>query len=141
MNERIPLFLLDFSDYSNTSIAQASQRSFLRVRQALTRFYSWSFGEQLKLEYSIAEQLYTAIAPEYRLSKIQLIKPSVQEEIERAKAVWEIASQRARQSDDPYTILGEAIYEMIAVQAEASPERYDVNWGKELVFCIPIAEM
>ncbi|MEO1256109.1 MAG: hypothetical protein AAFY41_14660, partial [Bacteroidota bacterium] len=40
-HDRIPPFLLDFSDTANNPIAQASTQTYLRSSQSLARFYGW----------------------------------------------------------------------------------------------------
>ena len=51
-----PIFLLDFSTRDDDPIRAASQRSYVFVCQAVTRFYTWMFAQYLEREFPLVLQ-------------------------------------------------------------------------------------
>lgn len=110
--DRIPPLLLDFAGGGVNPIARASLMTYTHVGQSIARFYAWAFGETLRGDFNIAE-LRRESPPEYRQN-------STPEMIE----VWNLAQQEVKQNRQAYSVFGQAIYDMMAMKANASPIEY-----------------
>lgn len=108
---KITPFLLDFSDGGKDPVSRASIMTYTQGCQSITRFYTWAFSELLKRDYSL-EELYKEETPDY--------KGKVTEE---TKELWTITIEEAKSSKNPYTVFGQAIYDILALQSE-DPIRY-----------------
>lgn len=113
----IPPILLDFSDSSSDPIAKASTMTYTHCAQSMTRFYTWAFSKEVSKEYSI-EELLEAGPPLYN-DKKNLIE---------VEEIWKIAKDEIRESEHPFTVVGQAIYDILALQSE-DPVRYFRNLG------------
>lgn len=108
----IPI-LLDFSQDRNEPIARASMMNYTLICQSVARFYAWAFGKHLSEEFSIDELLAEAV-PEYKGKQAD-------------KEIWELAKDDIRtyrgiKSDEElYTIMGAAVYDMLALEASSNP--------------------
>lgn len=108
-----PIFLLDFSTTDNGPIRAASQRSYVYACQAVTRFYSWMFAQYLQDQFTIDD---LALAPTYGK-----MKPEDQKII---ADVWPAALEDLQDTTEPYRVLGQAVYDILALLAEATPVQY-----------------
>ena len=106
-------FLVIF-DEQNRSILEASRTAYQHVGQSLARFYAWSFGQTLKDHFSL-EDLSLEDPPQYK-EKTKLA--------DQLKEIWQVALQSAGDSEDAYTTFGQALYDILAMEAEASPVAY-----------------
>jgi hypothetical protein len=107
-------FLIDFSDKNNEPVAQASLMNYTLVCQSISRFYAWAFGEYLK-EYYQVDELCKIPVPIYKMGSGRN---------QELTSVWELAIDESINATDPYRILGQAIYDMLALQASANPISY-----------------
>jgi hypothetical protein len=108
-----PVFLLDLSGESNGVLARASQVSYIRVCQAISRFYVWAFAHYLaKASEDGAEQLafLAEATPTY---KNLPTTPAMNQ-------YWELAREQA----NGYTGYAQAIYDILAMEAESNPIKY-----------------
>lgn len=111
-----PAFLLDFQADDNSPVRLASQRSYILACQSITRFYSWMFADYLS-------------ANNYELGDLASDYPGYDSPTKKAdekicKEVWRDAMNRANTEESPYTIYGQAIYDILALLAEATPIQY-----------------
>jgi len=111
--ETIPPFLLDFSKDSIEPVAKSSLMTYSRSCQAIARFYAWAFGEKLKELYTL-DELKTISPPTYKNHQTSI----------EMKEVWDVAVQASSQSKQPYSEFGRAVYDMMAMEAEANPISY-----------------
>ncbi len=112
-----PLFLLDFSTQSDDPIRAASQRSYVFVCQAITRFYTWMFAQYLEREFPIDALVRI---PRYSGKK----KTADLQVIEN---IWHAAIEDHRDAPNPYHVFGQAMYDILALLAEATPVQY-MRW-------------
>lgn len=110
-NRVLPL-LLDFSAHHDDPVAKASTMTYTYASQSLVRFYAWAFGRYLEHYYSPSE-LTTADYPAYKGT------PS-----NDGKEIWDLARKEVGSSDQPYIVAGQALYDILAIEAEADPVRY-----------------
>lgn len=111
-----PAFLLDLQANDNSPVRLASQRSYILACQSITRFYSWMFGDYL-------------IAQDYGLSELATDYPGYGSPMKTAdenvcREVWRDAAIRADAEESPYTTYGQAVYDILALLAEATPIQY-----------------
>ena len=111
-------FLLDFSDDSSSAVARSSALSYTQVHQSVSRFYSWAFAQQLQ-DYGV-DELRASDPPVYEKKKA---KSANQSEIAE---IWEIARGESEDAADEEArlIYGAKIYEILAMEASASPVNY-----------------
>lgn len=106
-----PIFLLDFSS-DDHPIRLASQISYVFTCQSVTRYYAWMFNDYLTSNFSLSDLQQ---APSYGTDL----------EAQRScREVWEAAHRELQQPDSSPWTLGQAIYDILALQAEASPIQY-----------------
>lgn len=111
---RILPFLLDFSSKTGSDpIARASCMSYTLVCQSISRFYAWAFGKQLS-ELLSFEELKRDGIPTYKG------RPAEKEK----KELWDLALLEAEQSNDPFSICGQALYDIMSLEAESNPVVY-----------------
>lgn len=108
----LPL-LLDFSNDANDPVARASTMTYTYACQSLVRFYSWAFGEYLKTLYS-PQELARLDPPTYKKGKAT----------KDGGEIWSLAIRDLQGSDQPYSVAGQALYDILAIEAEADPVRY-----------------
>lgn len=108
-------FLLDFSGDSASPIARASEHTFAIACQSIVRFYAWAYGLYLKRHYS-AEEL-SLVTP-------HLGRRSKNRDDAQAREIWQTTLRQAIDADDPFTVLGQACYDILALQTEATPIDY-----------------
>lgn len=106
-----PLPILLCFNHEDRSIGDASKLSYQLVGQSLARFYAWAFGEEIKKLYSL-EDLSDLNPPEYKKHEAQ------------AKEIWATAKESARDSEDGFLVYGQALYDILAMEAEANPVTY-----------------
>lgn len=109
-----PVFLLDFSITDDDPIRAASQRSYVFVCQALTRFYGWMFAQFLSGKFSLDELVQ---APTYG-------RKMSGEDQQVVTDIWQAAVEEHREDTDPYHVYGQAVYDILAILAEATPVQY-----------------
>ena len=120
-NEKIRPILLDFSHLkpSESSVPRASEMSYMQMYRSLNRFYAWAYSELLK-DYSI-EQIMESSTPVYDRDKP--IKGKTNEFDTR----WEMAKKEALEKtseEEKRLVFGEAIYDMLALEAYSHPIIY-----------------
>lgn len=115
--ERVQPFLLDFSDLSSDPVSKASTLTYTYSCQSISRFYTWAFSERLKQFYS-KEELLREDTPTYE-NKMK----------EETKELWSITIEEARLASDPYVVCGQALYDILALQAKCDPIKYFGNLG------------
>lgn len=115
--DRVQPFLLDFSDLSTDPVSKASTLTYTYSCQSISRFYTWAFSEQLKEMYSI-EELLRESTPTY--------ENKTKEETEE---LWSITIEEAKSANDPYVVCGQALYDILALQAKCDPIKYFGNLG------------
>lgn len=111
--DKIVPFLLDFSTDAKEPVARASLMSYILTCRSISRFYTWAFGECLK-QYYTPEQLGSASPPTYRNKNLSL----------EAKEIWELALLDIEQGNDPFSVCGQALYDVMAREAEGNPITY-----------------
>lgn len=107
-----PPFLLDFSAKSSPPIARASAISYAHACQSVSRFYSWAFAAHLRDSGLNPDELRET--PLYRAGA-----PSAD-----IVEMWRLALEEAETSDEPHQLLGQAIYDIMALEADGDPIRY-----------------
>lgn len=117
-------FLVDFSPTSGTPVAQASSVSYTLTCQAISRFYAWALGEELKSLYRLDEILESE-CPKYR--------NKVSREMEE---IWDLAVREAQSADAPFRVIGQAYYDILALEAEGNPVVYmrQLGWRVGLLW-------
>jgi len=113
-NKPQPIFLLDFSGDDRHPVRLASQRSYVLLCQAITRFYVWMFADYLRNQYDL-DDLVTP--PTYGRNP----KASDQQV---CREVWKTACDDAQHAADPYSVFGQALYDILALIAQATPIQY-----------------
>lgn len=104
-------FLFDFTDGKSESVVRASTMSYTYCCQAISRFYTWAFSNSLKELFTVDELLRES-TPIYK-----------NKSPEETEELWTLAIQEARDSEDPYNICAQTIYDILALKAE-DPTRY-----------------
>lgn len=119
--------LLDFSHLSpaKSPIAKESQMSYINTSKSLNRFYAWAYSNVLGDEYTI-DQLISSPTPIYSSGK----QPKNQDGLEN---IWNMAKEKARglASENGLRVFGEAIYDMLALEATNHPVNYIRSLGVE----------
>jgi len=108
-----PAFLLDFSPDGHP-IRLASQLSYVFICQSITRYYAWMFSDYLANAF---DEIDLQRAPTYGERPDNGAQQVCQE-------VWETAHSELQQGDASPWTLGQAIYDILALQAEATPVQY-----------------
>ena len=117
-----PPFLLDFG--INGDLKDASKQSYSRCTQSIARFYSFAFGEVLKKTHT-AEQLTRCKPPRYK----EGIKKKIDDQGDN---LWKVKRGSAKKAKNKFLIFGEAIFDILALQAEADPIRYFRGLGRRI---------
>jgi hypothetical protein len=113
-------FLLDFSPEGTSPVARASAMTYTLVCQSIARFYAWGFGKYLqKLGYNY-ERLRRDDVPVYKKGQVKKGE-KIGDEL---KEIWKLALRDAKDSKQLYTICGQALYDMLALQSNVSPIGY-----------------
>lgn len=109
-----PIFLLDFSTSDDDPIRAASQRSYVFLCQTVTRFYTWMFAqyltEQFPLDTLIENPSYSG---KKKTADLQVIAE-----------IWQGAVEEQPDAENPYHVYGQAVYDILALLAEATPVQY-----------------
>lgn len=113
-------FLLDMSDDKDSAIARASESTYDSAIQSVARFYSWAFAEYLRERYSVNELW---------MLRPQLGRTTKKKNEELAMEIWRTSLLQAKQADDPYWVAGQALYDILALQSQATPIQYLRNLG------------
>lgn len=115
-DQRRSVFLLDLSDNDRAPVHLASQQSYVLMCQSITRFYAWMFADYLQqqgFDEKDLEQDYPAYG--------RTMKP---EDQHICYEVWQEAIHRAKTEKDIYSVYGQAVYDTLALLAEATPIQY-----------------
>jgi len=125
---RQPIILLDVVGRNDHPIRFASQRTYLLACQSLTRAYIGIFTDYLKHHHSgvsLAESV-----PDYGLPKSSsAANQKEQNEAEQRKSIWRRATEDSNNYSDPYEAYGQAIYDILALDANATPVKYFRSFG------------
>lgn len=122
-----PIFLLDFSTSDDHPIRAASQRSYVFVCQAMTRFYTWMFAQYLVQEFPIDDLVgMPSYSGKKKTADLQVIAE-----------IWQAAVEEHRDAVDPYHVYGQAVYDILAILAEATPVQYIRQIGIRCGFFSP----
>jgi hypothetical protein len=105
--------LLDFSSESNSAVARASQAAYIRVCQAISRFYAWAFEEYLESAWPDGAGQPEVLAQNTPTYKNKPTNAAMRQ-------YWELAQGQA----DGYTSYAQAIYDILAMEAESNPINY-----------------
>ncbi|MGE0606574.1 MAG: hypothetical protein AB7O62_05545 [Pirellulales bacterium] len=128
---RTPLpLLIDFGRESGPRLCHAAKQSFARCIQSIARFYASAFGEELKKLYSAAELLKLR-TPTYKEGQKK------KRDDEAASEIWNSKRQAASDSRDKYRLFGEAVYDILAIQAESDPIKYFRGLGRRIGLLYP----
>lgn len=125
-DEPIRPILLDFSGKtpSKSSVARASEISYIQMHKAINRFYAWAYAQWLKDDGRKKKDLLRCEAPDYKKSKGKNAK-ATNEELD---TLWTLAKERIEDAslsdDDARLIFGETMYDMLALQATSHPVNY-----------------
>ena len=121
-NEKIRPILLDFTGVSpsQSSVARASEMAYTQLYKSLNRFYAWGYAKEL--DSLSKDELMASETPVYeqngKLSK------AGQNELD---ALWSMAKERASacdNMDDVRLVFGEAMYDILALEASSHPVNY-----------------
>ena len=119
-------FLLDFTGEPAGPVAQASIMSYARTSQSISRFYAWAFKRYL-IQQGITLGDLRKDPPGYKATPKQEVKE-----------MWELAFRDASSSEDPESVLGQTMYEVMALESE-DPIRYFRALGVRSGFLSPPA--
>lgn len=111
-------FLLDFSDNPQDPVARASQMSYTLICQSISRFYSWAFTQRLQ-QIATYQDLLQESEPVFDTHL------SVE-----SKEIWQVAVLEARDAQDPYAVMGEALFDAMVQDGEGDPIRYLRQLGR-----------
>jgi hypothetical protein len=107
-------FLLDFSS-GRTCISQTSELCYTQLHRSISRFYAWSFAQELVRTGWDRQSLLESDAPVYDAKKA-----SSKDSAEGLKQIWYLAKEDARKEHNENTamlVFGAALYDMIAMEA------------------------
>ena len=116
-NQRRPVFLLDLLNNERSPIRLASQHSYILVCQSITRFYTWMFADYLRLQGRSRDDLEQDY-PAYDRPRMKQVDEQI------CREVWQEAINRAKIEMDIYSVYGQAVYDILALLAEATPIQY-----------------
>lgn len=107
-------FLLDFSESASEPVARASLMTYVLSTQSISRFYAWAFAEYLTKRYTVKE-LQQEVVPIYK-----------RRTTDEMREVWRTARIESKGIDEQtaFTIFGQALYDMMALEAEGNPITY-----------------
>ena len=132
-----PIFLLDFTTNNTHPIARASQMTYSGACQSIARFYAWAFGEILKKEGYTANELRREPCPTYKAKGKKSSDLKSMKEVDEAREIWNLAIETARREKKVFPIYGEALYNMLALQAEGNPIKYLQKLGLRIGLLYP----
>lgn len=115
-NQRRPVFLLDLLNNERSPIRLASQHSYVLLCQSITRFYTWMFADYLRQQGFDKDDLERD-CPAYD-------KPMKPADEQICREVWQEAINRAKVEKEIYSVYGQAVYDILALLAEATPIQY-----------------
>jgi len=114
-------FLIDFTGNSQSSIARSSVMCYTQVHRAISRFYAWGFAQELSRSGYNKNELLELSAPTYKKSS-----PTAGASYAELNMMWNLAKEDAVNCDEDEALLifGEAIYDMLALEASSHPVNY-----------------
>jgi hypothetical protein len=124
-NSEPPPFLLNIDGKLNA----ASKQSYARCTGSISRFYGFAFGQRLKRDYTIAE-LMKVPPPKYKDGAKK--KKDI-----GGKDIWEMYKEKTNEEKNKFTNFGNAVFDIIALEAEADPIRYFRSIGKKIGLVYP----
>ena len=107
--------------------------TYTLVCQSIARFYSWAFGRYLKSSVSGFDRLRREPVPVYKKGQVRKaadIKDDLSE-------IWKLALKTAKDDKQPFTVCGQALYDMLALQAYANPIVYLRQLGLRIGLMYP----
>ena len=111
-------FVIDFSNRSGSSIANMSELSFTQMHRSISRFYSWAFSEEFE---GVDVSAFNAEkCPQYEKGKKKRKKDGSEE-------IWKYAIDKVskiQNEQDKKMIIGEAIYDILAIEGTSYPVKY-----------------
>ena len=121
--DRIRPILLDFSGKSpsHSSVARASEMSYTQIYKSINRFYAWGYAKWLDEKGYSKEELLQSETPVYEEKKT--VSKASKEELD---ALWQFAKEQAYdlEGEEMYLTFGEAMYDMLALEASSHPVTY-----------------
>jgi hypothetical protein len=126
-------FLLDFSDSGAEPTARASSMTYTLVCQSIARFYSWAFGRYLKSVVYTYDRLRKESVPVYKKNQVR----KAAENKDEIREIWKLALKNAKQHQQPFTVCGQALYDMLALQAQGNPIGYLRQLGHRIGLMYP----
>jgi hypothetical protein len=126
-------FLIDFSTSSQDAVARASTMTYTLICQSISRFYAWAFAEKLRLDFNSINEVLKEPTPTYS----QGSQANRQRDLREMDEIWRTAQIEARNivasnSGDPFEPLGQAIYDLMLLKANASPIQYLRQLGRKI---------
>lgn len=119
-------FLVEFTDKRNDAVPRASSMTYMYCCQSIARFYAWAFGCYLASQFSIGD-LLDEPCPTYKRRS----QPAMAE-------IWELAKDRVNTTgSQSFTTFGQALYDMMALEAEGNPITYLRQLGIRSGFLVP----
>ncbi len=119
-NTKIRPIVLDFSGMkpSASSIARTSQMSYIQIDKSVHRFYSWAYAMWLKDKGYTKQDLIESETPFYKKTK--------EANMAAFDMLWSLAKSNIvdLHNDDMYTVFGETMCDMLALEASSHPIHY-----------------
>lgn len=126
-------FLLDFSASGSQPTARASAMTYTLVCQSIARFYSWAFGQYLKSSVYNLDRLRREPVPVYKKGQVRKAA-DIKDELSE---IWKLALKNAKDDKHPFTVCGQALYDMLALQAYGHPIGYLRQLGHRIGLMYP----
>ena len=121
--ESIRPVLLDFSEKSPSfsSVARMSEMAYTQIYKSVNRFYSWGYAKWLDAKGYSKEDLLASPTPVYERGKD--LKGTTKDELD---ILWNLAKENAKVAtdEDCFLVFGEAMYNMLALEASSHPVNY-----------------
>lgn len=115
--------LMDFSGKSPgfSSVARMSEMSYTQMYKSINRFYAWGYAKWLNEQGYTKDDLLESETPIYEKGKS--VSKSSKDELD---ALWLLAKERASKAngEDVFLEFGEAMYDMLALEASSHPITY-----------------
>lgn len=127
--ENIRPILLDFSGKSPSisSVARMSEMTYTQMYKSINRFYAWGYAKWLEEDKGYTKNdLIQSQTPIYEKDKP--VSANSKNELD---VIWDLAKERAAtlEGNDMYLNFGEAMYDMLALEASSHPVTYIKSLG------------
>ena len=116
---KLPPFLLDFG--MGNGLKEASKQSYSRCRSSISRFYAYAFGQELKRTHSV-QDLSKCRPPVYADGNNTKLT-------QQGNAIWKLKKASIGSAKNKYNAFGEAIFDMLALNANATAIQYFKGLG------------